>query len=99
MFPAANFHVGIDEIVQRVPLLLRIELQVAADGELNPVRVVRAEEIVLPLRVLPGFRDVYRNPAGLGSKKLRPTVITRNVRSSFVTRQGKADFKSCRNAL
>src|ERR1017187_2636701 len=64
IFLPANLHVGIDKIIQRRSGLRRFELQIAALGELHSVHIVRAEEIIMFLRMLPGFGDIDRHPAG-----------------------------------
>src|ERR1700680_1531088 len=58
IFPPVHFHVRIDKVVQWFTVLRRAEAQVTAHAELYPVRVVRSEEVVALLRVLPGFGDL-----------------------------------------
>ena len=62
---AVNLDVRIDEIIQRRAVLLGRKGYVAAAGELDPVSVQAAEEIVLFLFGFPCFGDIDRNPADL----------------------------------
>ena len=70
---------GIDEVVERIAGLGRIQHQVAAHGELHAIHVMCAEEIILLAWVLPGFGDIYRNPSVVRVIELGPAVVTGNV--------------------
>src|ERR1700726_1123452 len=72
-----ELRVGINEIVQRLPLLRRVQANVAPDSELHAVVVMRAEKIILLLRMLPSFGRIHRDPPVTLHIKLRPAVISR----------------------
>src|SRR5260370_37221902 len=63
---SVRLRVGIDEVVERIALLIGRETDVAAVGEENAVDVVRAEEEVALGGVLPGLRSGHWNPADSG---------------------------------
>src|SRR5438105_1581382 len=60
---------------------------------------MRAEEVIFLFLMLPGFRDVYREPAALLRVKLSPAVIAGNLRRIFTFRQRETDLESGRNVL
>src|SRR5690349_13948880 len=80
-------------------MLTGTQLQVASQRELHSVHVMRAEEVVFLLLVLPGFGDVHWNPAALLRIELRPAVITGNLSGILVIRQREADLELRWNML
>src|SRR6266852_7706997 len=95
---SVQLRVGIDEVVERITLLRRVEADVSSDGKLQAIVVVRPEEIVFLLRVLPSFRRVNRYPAVGLHIKLRPAVISRYGPIMLISRQRKTNFEARRNS-
>src|SRR5271156_6921924 len=91
---AAEFRVRIDEIVQRIAFLGRIQTQIAPSSELDAIHIVRTEEIFALVRMLPGFGRVHWDPAESFDIKFRPAVIARNVAGGFIGRKRKTNFKA-----
>src|SRR5467141_2410224 len=95
---SVQLRIGIDEVVQRIALLWRVEADVSSDGKLQAIVVMRPEEIVFLLRVLPGFRRVNRYPAVGLNIELRPAVISRYGAIMLISRQRKTNFEARRNS-
>src|ERR1700719_2416882 len=72
---AVYLNVRINQEVNRFPALARLQRQVAAHRERDPVGVEMAEIILTQVRMLPRFRCVHRNPLAAGVK-FRPAMIT-----------------------
>src|SRR5579863_9669400 len=49
--------------------------------------------------MLPGFRNVYRYPAFAVNVKVRPAVITRDLRGVFIGWERESDFEARGNSL
>ena len=96
---AVHFHVRIDKVIQRLALLRRIQPQIAAHAELHAVHVVRAEEVVAFLRMLPRLGDVHRNPSFAVDVKIGPAVVAGDLGGMFVGRQRESDLEARGNAL
>src|SRR5690242_18344438 len=60
---------------------------------------MRAKEVVALIRVLPGFRDIYRYPAQIGHIKIRPAMITGNLAGVAVGWNWEANFEARWNFL
>src|SRR5271169_4017179 len=88
-----DFDIGVDEIVERRPVLLGRQGQIAANGELHAVRIQRAEKVIVLGRILPGFGDIHRNPARAAHIKFRPTMVTGDFTLLRVFGKREADFK------
>src|SRR6267143_6914919 len=95
---SVQLRIGIDEVVERIALLWRVEADVPSDGKLQAIVVVRPEEIVFLLRVLPSFRRINRYPAVGLDIELRPTVISRYSPIMLISRQRKTNFEARRNS-
>src|SRR5579864_960055 len=91
-------HLGvrINEIVQPLVLLLRIEQQVAPFGQFHAVLIVRAKEILTLRGILGRLGGIHRHSADAPSIELRPTVIAGDLTRSPLFRQWKANGKSRR---
>ena len=50
-----HFSIWMDEVIERLSLLLRLKDQIAPDGELNAVLIMRAEEVFAFGRILSRF--------------------------------------------
>src|SRR5260370_28363022 len=90
--------VGIDEVVERIAPLWRVEADVSSDTKLQAIVVVRPEEIVFLLWVLPGFRRVNRYPAVGLNIELRPAMISRYGTIMLIIPQRKTNFEARRNS-
>src|SRR5229473_1125282 len=90
--------IGIDEVVERIALLRRVEADVSSDGKLQAIVVMRPEEIILLVGVLPSFRRVNRDPAIGLDIELRPAVISRYRPIMLIRRQRKTNFEARRNS-
>lgn len=60
---AIDLSIRINEIIQRIALLLRTQDHIPALGELHAILVVRAEKVFAPVGILGGFRGIHRDPA------------------------------------
>src|SRR5689334_14037226 len=87
---AVHFRIRVDEKVERVACLPWGERQVAPDGELDAVLVVRAEEVFAPGRVLRRLRRVNRHPADPFGVELRPAMIAADLAGAAVGGQREA---------
>ena len=67
--------------------------QVAANRELDAVRIQGAEKVAMLRRILPRFRNVHGYPARTRDVKLRPAVIAGDVAMLRVFRQRKSNLK------
>src|SRR6267143_4012219 len=95
---SVQLRIGIDEVVERIALLRRVEADVSSDGKLQAIVVVRPEKIVFLLWMLPGFRRVNRYPAVGLNIKLRPAVISRYGAIMLIGGQWKTNFEARRNS-
>src|SRR5260370_19645786 len=95
---SVQLRVGIDEEVERIAPLWRVEADVSSDSKLQAIVVVRPEEIVFLLWVLPGFRGVNRYPAVGLDIKLRPAVISRYGAIMLISWQRKTNLEARRNS-
>src|SRR5258708_39240831 len=73
---SVQLRVGIDEVVERIALLRWVEADVSSDSKLQAIVVVRPEQIVFHLWVLPSFRRVNRYPAVGLDIELLPAVLS-----------------------
>src|SRR6185437_272470 len=74
------------------------EANVAAQTEHYAIRIDRSKEVVDLLPVLPGLGGVDGNPSDSSDVKLRPAMVTGDLRVSGGGRQRKTYFESRRNA-
>src|SRR5260370_15582878 len=95
---SVQLRIGIDEVVERIAPLWWVEADVSSDSKLQAIVVVRPEEIVFLLWVLPGFRRVNRYPAVGLNIELRPAVIARYRPIMLISGQRKTNFKARRNS-
>ena len=72
---AADFDVRVDQEVDWIAGLSRLELQVATRREMDPIGRQIAEVVLLHLRVLVGFGDIDRHPGVVGDEPA-PAMIT-----------------------
>src|SRR5712664_759718 len=91
---SVQLRVGIDEVVERIAPLWWVEADVSSDSKLQAIVVVRPEEIVFLLRVLPGFRRVNRYPAVGLDIELRPAMIARHGPIMLISGQRKTNFEA-----
>src|SRR5437867_1375715 len=89
-----DLDVGVDEIVERVARLRRIETQVPPLRELHPVLVVRPEEIVPLVRILARLRCVHGNPAVSSEIELRPAVVSADLPLASLGGNGETDAEA-----
>src|SRR5260370_12293558 len=75
-----------------------VEADVASHSKLQAIVVMRPEEILFLLRVLPSFRRVHRYPAVGLDIELRPAVISQYGTIMLIGRQRKANFEPRRNS-
>ena len=94
-----DFNIRINEIIQRLARLWRVQAQVAAHAELHPVHVMRAEKVVAPFRVLPGFGNVHGNPAFAVDIEIGPAMVPGDLAGASFGRQREPNFEASRNAL
>src|SRR3982074_3530810 len=93
------FHVRINEVIQWLAGLARIKHQITAHGELHSVRIVRAEEIGLLARVLPGFGNIHGHPTIMRVIELSPAMVTGNLARLLAGGQWEADLEACGDTL
>jgi hypothetical protein len=55
---SVDLDIGIDKVIQRRTVLRRLQFQVASLRELHAIHIVRAEEIIVLLLMLPRLRNV-----------------------------------------
>ena len=82
-----DFDVRIDKVVQWLAVLRRIQAQIAPHAELHAIYVVRSEEVVALLRMLPRLGDVDRNPSLAVDVEIGPAVIAGDLGGMLVGRQ------------
>src|SRR4030081_2066031 len=87
------FHVWINEVIKWLAGLARIKHQITAHGELHAGRIVRAEEIGLLARVLPGFGNIHGHPTIMRVIELSPAMVTGNLSRFLSDAQWKADLE------
>ncbi len=90
---------GIHEVVQWITILPGYQFNVATGRESNPILGEITKEIVLLLRVLVRLGDIHRHPTFLGAVEQGPAVIAADVARATLRRQGKTDFKPCRQTF
>src|SRR5258708_18846205 len=95
---SVQLRVGIDEVVERIAPLWRVEPDVSSDSKLQAIVVVRPEEIVFHFWVLPGFRRVNRYPAVGLNIELRPAMIARHGPIMLIGEQRKTNFEPRKNS-
>src|SRR5713226_3607480 len=95
---SVQLRVGIDEVVERIALLWRVEADISSDSKLQAVVVMRPEEIVFLLWVLPSLRRVDRYPAVGLDIELSPAMISRYRPIMLISRQRKTNFEACRDS-
>src|SRR5439155_2587685 len=88
---AADLRVGIDEVVEGCSHLWRVEDQIAPEGELDAVLVVRAEKVVAFGRILGRLGRINRHPADAWQVELRPAVIAAHLPGPSVGGQREPD--------
>jgi L-ribulose-5-phosphate 3-epimerase len=93
MLPAVHFGVRIDEVVERIALLLRGQDEVAAARKFHAVFVVNAEVVFAPRRVLRRFGGIDGNSADAFGVEFRPAVIAGDLALAAVGGKRKADGK------
>src|SRR5436190_1374058 len=71
-----HFHVGINEKVDRRPILGRRQYEVATGAERHAIGIKMAEEVISFCGVLVRFRNIYRHPAMTLRLEKRPTVVS-----------------------
>src|SRR5207253_10684340 len=81
---AADFHIWINEVIQRLALLRWTQSQIAADRELNPIIIMRPEKVVFLFRMLPSLGNINRDPSILRIEELSPAVISSNFSGVLV---------------
>src|SRR5437868_4422433 len=70
-----DFNIRIDKVIQSIALLRGIQFQVPPQRELDSISVMRTKKIILLLGMLPGFRDIDRNPTVFRIEKFGPAVV------------------------
>src|SRR5438445_5454116 len=83
---SVQLRVRIDEVVEWIALLRWVQPDVSSDSKLQAIVVMRAEEVVFLLWVLPSFRRVNRYPTVGLDIELRPAVISVSCPIMLITR-------------
>ncbi len=73
---AADFHIWINEVIQRLALLRWAQSQIAANCELKAIIIVRSEKVILLFRMLPTLGNINRVLSILRIEELSPAVIS-----------------------
>src|SRR5580704_5077446 len=86
--------IRIDEVIERTALLRWVEADVSSDSKLQSIVVMRPEEIIPLVGMLPSFGGIHRDPAVGFDIELRPTVISRYSPIMLIGRQRKTNFEA-----
>src|SRR5216683_7112697 len=90
--------IRIDEVVERIAPLRWVEADVSSDRKLQAIVIMRPEEIILLIGVLPSFGSIHRDPAVGLDIELCPAVISRYSPIMLIGRQRKTNFEARRNS-
>src|SRR5688572_20502701 len=88
---AVDLAVRVDEVVERLPLLLRHEVDVAAGGDLDAIdgqpAEVELDHVGARVGDLVGLADVDRHPAAAVGEELGPAVVPGDLALGLVARE------------